>query len=44
MIRLIFCARRRADLDPVAFRRDWAEPMREVAASSVSFTQDIAAL
>lgn len=32
MIRLIFCVRRRADLDPLAFRRDWVEPMREVAA------------
>lgn len=32
MIRLIFCARRRADLDPLGFRRAWVEPMREVAA------------
>jgi len=32
MIRLIFCARRRADIDALAFRRDWVEPMREVAA------------
>jgi len=38
MIRLIFCARRRADLDPLAFRRDWVEPMRELAAELAAAT------
>ena len=38
MIRLIFCVRRRADLDPMAFRRDWVEPMREVAAELAAAT------
>lgn len=38
MIRLIFCVRRRADLDPIAFRRDWVEPMREVAAELAAAT------
>lgn len=32
MIRLIFCVRRRPDLELHAFRRDWVEPMRAVAA------------
>lgn len=31
MIRLIMCIRRRADVDPMEFRRSWVTPMRTLA-------------
>jgi len=30
MIRLIMCVRRRADVEPMEFRRSWVTPMREL--------------
>jgi len=32
MIRMIFCVRRRADVELLQFRRSWVEPMRDAAA------------